>query len=277
MTGGYQVYMDIRTIKDRISRNEEKLARKMATIEKKQAVLVKLNKKFESLYGCPYSEFDEGAFRNACNTSDTNIEAWSDYVDLSDKIENAEECIKNAGGVVKEIRRVTENWNKKLAEESENTTLSDIPVIRQFLDSWEETTYEWLYSRYDEYKKARDNFNQTFPKINYMEAIEKEENFNRKWGIMTRLYSSDKDRFSQNIKNYLAREKKTKYDDLVTRVESVVGNITNADYLTISPKGDLNGIIEGTKGKADVATIGAGGWNIQCFHYRTLIYRVAED
>ena len=36
----------------------------------------------------------------------------------------------------------------------------------------------------------------------------------------------------------------------------------------------VNGIIIGEKGKAKVQTFSAGGWNIQCFHYRTRVDRV---
>ena len=38
--------------------------------------------------------------------------------------------------------------------------------------------------------------------------------------------------------------------------------------------GDINGIIVGTEGKAKIQTIGAGGYNIQCFHFRTLIHEI---
>ena len=35
---------------------------------------------------------------------------------------------------------------------------------------------------------------------------------------------------------------------------------------------NLNGYIIGTKGCCSIKTIGAGGYNIQCFHFRTLIH-----
>lgn len=53
-----------------------------------------------------------------------------------------------------------------------------------------------------------------------------------------------------------------------------VGTITDAAALYIGPEGDINGIIVGTEGKAKIQTIGAGGYNIQCFHFRTLIHEI---
>ena len=50
--------------------------------------------------------------------------------------------------------------------------------------------------------------------------------------------------------------------------------ITDAAALYIGPEGDINGIIVGTEGKAKIQTIGAGGYNIQCFHFRTLIHEI---
>lgn len=54
----------------------------------------------------------------------------------------------------------------------------------------------------------------------------------------------------------------------------LVGEITDASGLSVGSKQDLNGFIVGTRGTAKVQTIGAGGYNIQCFHFRTLINAV---
>ncbi|MEX3625086.1 hypothetical protein [Viridibacillus arvi] len=69
----------------------------------------------------------------------------------------------------------------------------------------------------------------------------------------------------------LEREKKAKMLDLIHRISKVVGEITDASSLRISGKGSIDGFVIGDKGKAKVNTIDAGGWNIQCWHYRTLV------
>ena len=65
-------------------------------------------------------------------------------------------------------------------------------------------------------------------------------------------------------------EKKSKMLRLVNEVTAITGPITDAKGLYISA-GDLNGTILGEKGAANVQTFSAGGWNIQCFHFRTRV------
>jgi len=83
-------------------------------------------------------------------------------------------------------------------------------------------------------------------------------------------YYREEDRLAW-LNKTLEADKKSKMLDLINRINSVVGSITDATGLRISEVGNLNGIIIGSKGSAKVETIGAGGYNIQCFHYRTLV------
>lgn len=69
----------------------------------------------------------------------------------------------------------------------------------------------------------------------------------------------------------LVQEANRKYDFIIERTNKIVGTITDASNLVIGSKEDLNGYIIGDRGTAKVTTIGAGGYAVQCFHFRTLI------
>lgn len=79
----------------------------------------------------------------------------------------------------------------------------------------------------------------------------------------------------ETLNKTLEREKLAKYDDLCIRVQNVVGDIIDASNLSVrNQRGELNGIVIGTKSKAKVETVSAGGYNIQCFHYRVLVNKI---
>lgn len=86
-------------------------------------------------------------------------------------------------------------------------------------------------------------------------------------------FSDDKKRFKW-LEAFLEAERKMRMYDLLVRVESIVGSVTDATRLILHG-GNLNGIIIGTKGKAEVETIIAGGYNIQREHFRTLVYEIS--
>ncbi|HFK1543403.1 TPA: hypothetical protein ACGXM3_005225 [Bacillus cereus] len=80
----------------------------------------------------------------------------------------------------------------------------------------------------------------------------------------------------QYLEETLEHDKQMKMFDLIQRITKAVGEITDASSLKVNQKGNLDGLIIGDKGKARLETIGAGGWNIVCFHYRTLIKPIKE-
>lgn len=63
-------------------------------------------------------------------------------------------------------------------------------------------------------------------------------------------------------------------DDLFVRVYKEIGTMIDANNLEINNKGGLDGIVDGENGRARVTTIGAGGYNIQRYHYRTTIRKM---
>lgn len=72
----------------------------------------------------------------------------------------------------------------------------------------------------------------------------------------------------------LEKEKNNKLLDLMNRVTAITGIITDTTNLKINAKGEIDGIIYGEKGNCKVTTIGAGGYDIQCFHYRVLVKKI---
>ena len=79
------------------------------------------------------------------------------------------------------------------------------------------------------------------------------------------------------IDKMLDKEVKAKYIDLVHRITAVVGEIQDVSNLSIgSQSGEINGLVVGSKGKAKVETISAGGYNIQIFHFRVLVHKIKD-
>ena len=178
-----------------------------------------------------------------------------------------------------------------------------IEVIWQFLTEWENMAYNWYLVNAEKYFELKKNFNQEWLK-NKEEYIQR----NLQWYGRRDEYRAEKyfegeyynsiDNLTMNLTTFQGRyedgygseyiytsykvdevrlakilkdEKQRKYEDLVNRVTKITGVITDASGLEISAKGNLDGIIIGEKGKAKIQTIGAGGYNIQCFHYRVLV------
>lgn len=74
-----------------------------------------------------------------------------------------------------------------------------------------------------------------------------------------------------SIKDIITNDFDFKLYDLITRVWNSVGKVIEFE-LESNEKGGLDGIVKGDKAKAKLNTIGAGGYNIQAFHYRTLLH-----
>lgn len=201
---------------------------------------------------------------------------------------------------IEEAQKALDNYKAQLVAEQEKAASRNVPVIIEFLDNWRERVLEFHLEKfkeyYDEKQRVRELYNSsdkaayevakdTFHKkcYGYYERV----NFINRWGQPDHTDMKVKDGEYEWLKPYInertldeamAKFKKDidkewtrKYDFIIERTNQIVGQITDASNLRIGAKHDLNGFIIGTKGTAKVQTIDAGGYNIQCYHFRTLI------
>ena len=80
-----------------------------------------------------------------------------------------------------------------------------------------------------------------------------------------------KDASDEYISKFLAVEAETKKKSLIEKVEEKAGKILDARGLTIGADGNINGTVVGSTKTVSVKTILAGGWNVQCLHFRVVV------
>jgi hypothetical protein len=257
-------------------------------IEGKEKELTKLNKKLERIRKV-----------EAQNWEDPNPYYYSAHdlkVTLSD---------------IEEAQKALASYRAQLESEQEKAASRNVPVIIEFLNNWRMRVIEFHLEKfkeyYDEKQKVRDLYNKIYgslyskdmtPEREAYEAAAKifdqkchgyyeTREFINRWGkpdhnkikvkdgeyewLRPYINECTLDAAMTKFKKDIDREWVRKYDFIIERTNAIVGQITDASDLKIGAKHDLNGYIVGTKGTARVQTIDAGGYNIQCYHFRTLI------
>lgn len=171
-----------------------------------------------------------------------------------------------------------------------------IEVIWSFLQAWKKEIKEWIidgcelfgrlkakyseawkeYSESENYREKFDSYlNKKWPEWRIKYQIE--DNFKEKYysevPALSKTYFKRPDSYDDiALEKFLDAEVRARYNDLVKRITEKAGEIVSADNLYIGRNGQINGIVNGTKNNVRVETIPAGGYNIQKFHYRTLVH-----
>lgn len=299
--------MEIKELQIRISKKQEQIVKIERRIAKWSKGLryadIEICKPFgDCVYGTAPRSMD---WRNYHGTEEYQI-AWKNYNDYLESHKDIPESDDwNKGPNINELysayrdlgeaRHTLKKYQDMLANLNKFESEEKIEIIWNFLMKWKESSREWYrenVKRYFELKKDYDKAEaELYAKYDNKPAywVRSEFESNYYFGIdsitreiahlKTKYVNGDYEYISYTInedllEKYLDKEVKAKYKALINSITDITGEITDASGLRIGGKGDINGLIKGVKGNAYIQTIGAGGYNIQCFHYRTLVHKV---
>ena len=184
-------------------------------------------------------------------------------------------------------RKALAEYEAKLATETEKDASRNIEAIVEFLNKWADRMYKAYETAYNRYLAAKAEYYNSEAYKAYWDApnyartgdikqayVRARMEFNDTWKFLYIYLAPNGDFDGAKLHKELEQDKKAKYDDLVERVNAICGAIKDASGLRVGEKGEINGLIIGERGNARVETIDAGGYNIQCYHFRTLVHEV---
>ena len=275
------------TIIERIEKAEQNILKKEGTLAKHQKGADKLLKVIKDHGWNPEDRYCKQG-------TEEHHDAYWTICDYGHKLED----IKRTEKAIEETKQSLKKYQEMLKQEIEKENSRNVKVIMDFLERWKQMNIEFFLEekvRYEEafvehkeqmdviYKEMKSlsygaSWNKKDPDYEKYKELSNKRDKERKlfvsnWLHLTQFNHGEKD-WETTMREDLEFEKNRKYDDLIERTNKIVGQIVDASGLEINEKSNLDGFVIGTKGTAKIETIGAGGYNIQCFHFRTLIYEV---
>jgi len=189
---------------------------------------------------------------------------------------------------LEEAQSILKKYEDLLALEINKENAPKIEVLVKFLADWKSKANDFYHDEavrlYDVYKKHQDNREKIRTIDDWKTRREEEDKEYARYHDEEKLYSpvvKNLRKFKApyinevELEKLLNREVKTKYEDLVNRISHVVGEIQDCSRLRIGGNGSINGVVSGNKAEAKIETITAGGYNIQCLHYRVLVNKIS--
>jgi DNA repair exonuclease SbcCD ATPase subunit len=203
-----------------------------------------------------------------------------------------EQDIRGAKEDFAKAKKYLQKLEDKKAEDEANSIrrakIVRIPVIEEFLDNYRRESFkfenenfkkslnfvtEWekekhrilkdvvFYSN-EVLKKAHHSYDDFRKEMAKLASNEVTEYFGR--------FGYNDENWNEFITDLIEKDVEDKRNIFYDRVSEKAGNIIDA-HLYIGGNGEINGWVEGDKSNVSVETITAGGWNIQCRHFRVLV------
>ncbi|WP_035796411.1 hypothetical protein [Clostridium akagii] len=167
--------------------------------------------------------------------------------------------------LVEEQKKLNEYTEKRKIEEKRDLAIPQVEAVEQFLKYWRFEAEKYYNSELLEIEK----FELSISSLGYKERKNAIDNRFTQDILYLNMFGGEEQ--VSKIKKILNDEVDRKRIDLYTRCSAKVGLITDATGLYIGENLSLNGFVIGENGKAEIKTIFAGGYNIQCLHYRVLV------
>ena len=227
---------------------QERINNKKVDIEKRIKITEKLNNKLANL------------------TNKIDIEICKrDIKDSLRKLETLKE----------QLVKLEQSFEK--AKAIEESKPNRIQVIVDFLNQWKEKAMKFYLEEYKNYMADIHTLG-NMPRRTKEEYEEyrrfNSEIYDRYSNLVMDLYGrGDKGR-EEYLNKVLDREVENKYNSFIRRINKIDSNVVNVDNLYIGKNGELNGYITCKTCNIKVQTIYAGGYHIQCLHYRVLVNKV---
>ena len=272
---------NINSLKERVRKSEDKVLKCRKTIERHEKQLANKIKSGADSYDIKFKENDIIGANKKLRNAEISLEKWQSQLDK--EIEKERFLEGNAPKVIKDF---LEDWKEKaydwhvkryddykklcvdLSNEEQNARIECIKTTPEYAEYMNANgSYVSLYNLYP--RKYMDEFLEK-KGLDYKSVNAKKNSFAGSTVLRMETFRDEKERLEW-LESRLEEDKKFKMLDLVERIHKVAGTITDASNLKIGYTGNLNGFIIGENGKAKVETIGAGGYAIQCFHFRTLV------
>lgn len=225
-----------------------------------------------------------------------------------------ERDIKSTEKDIQEAENRLAYWVGKGEDEDAKAAARNIEPILEFLDGWKDKVNKYYVGLFVIYYEEREKLQELSKKVSQLrwgtpeyEAAEKEhKSFRSEFyskchgyhemkktkyrGVETEtrvkvregeledampyVSGNDMKEAIEKLDRDLVAEYNRKYDNIVERASYYCGKIEDVAGLRVGGKGELDGIVVGNKGKCHIETIGAGGYNIQCFHFRVLVHEI---